>query len=96
MQSMGVKVLIATGVKAEHARQIALDTRILRQEHQKICGAVIEGPNICKIAMGYTETEQEFSFAPEYLAVLSRASMDERALLVDYLMKKNPSARCGN
>lgn len=30
---MGVKVVIATGVKAEDARQIALDTHILRKEH---------------------------------------------------------------
>ena len=57
---------------------------------------MIEGPNICKIAMGYTEADQGFIFAPEYLAVLCRASMEERALLVDYLMKKNPSMSFAN
>ena len=92
---MGVKVVIATGVKNENASKIALDTGILKKEHKKICGSVIEGPNLRKIAMG-TEDNHGYSITPEYLSVVCRANNDERALVVDYLMKKNPGLSCGN
>ena len=41
LQAMGVKVILATGVAEEEAREIALAVGILKKEHEKICGSVI-------------------------------------------------------
>lgn len=84
LQAMGVKVLLVTGVAEEDARHIALATGILRKEHEKICGAVISGSQLRKIAQGI-ETDLGFDITPEYLSVVYRASPDDRCTLVDYL-----------
>lgn len=49
LQAMGIKLIIATGVTEEEARETALECGILRKEHEKICGAVIEGAHLRRI-----------------------------------------------
>ena len=89
LQAMGVKIIIATGVTEEEARQTALDTGILRPEHAKICGAVIEGAHLRRIIQG-RESGLGFDITPEYLSVVYRARPEEREALVDYLSKVHP------
>lgn len=52
LQDMGIKVILATGIKAEDAKQIALRTGILSRDHQNICGSVIEGQDLRKLYYG--------------------------------------------
>ena len=92
---MGIKVILATGQKAEDAVKIALNTGILRKEHEKICGAVIDGSDLRQIHFG-KECNAGFMITPEYLSVVYRANMDDRALLVDYLTRQNPGKNCLN
>ncbi len=89
LQAMGVKVLLVTGVAEEDARNIALSTGILRKEHERICGSVISGSQLRKIASGI-QTDLGYDITPEYLSVVYRASPDDRCTLVDYLQKVHP------
>lgn len=49
---MGVKVVLSTGVSKQDATAIAIATGILREEHKNICGAVVSGKDLRKIARG--------------------------------------------
>jgi len=56
---MGIKVILATGIDKEQAKEIALECGILQPEHQHICGAVMEGRVLRKIYNGQ-QHETEF------------------------------------
>ena len=86
---MGVKVVLATGVDEASAREIALATGILKKEHEKICGAVIEGSHLRRIVQG-RDCGLGFDVTPEYLSVVYRARAEERATLIDFLSKFHP------
>lgn len=86
---MGVKVVLATGVDEAQAREIALATGILKKEHEKICGAVIEGSHLRRIVQG-RDCGLGFDLTPEYLSVVYRARAEERATLIDFLSKIHP------
>ena len=89
LQSMGIKVVLATGVAEDEARRIAIDSGILKPEHENICGAVIEGSHLRKLCQG-RPTGLQFDITPEYLSVVYRARAEERCMLVDYLSKVHP------
>ena len=95
LKLMGIKVILATGVKDEVARKIALRTGILAEKHQNICGALIHGKDLKKIYFG-ADSAQSFQITPEYLSVVCRASLDDRAMLVDYLSRFNPGRSSTN
>lgn len=59
LQDMGIKVVLATGIGEQEAKQIALECGILQKEHEAICGAVIEGSNLRKI---YNGQDTDFQF----------------------------------
>ena len=89
LQAMGVKVILATGVAEAEAREIALAVGILKKEHEKICGAVIEGSHLRKISQG-RDSGLGFDITPEYLSVVYRARAEERCILIDFLSKVHP------
>lgn len=95
LEAMGIKVVLATGVNEQDARQIALDVGILKPEHAKICGSVIEGSDLRKIYNG-RETNFGFDITPEYLSVVYRATAEDRCTLVDYLSKMHPGRITAN
>jgi len=92
---MGIKVILATGINEADARDIAIETGILKPEHAKICGAVIEGADLRKIYNG-RETNFGFDITPEYLSVVYRATAEDRSTLVDYLAKVHPGRITAN
>lgn len=92
---MGVKVVLAAGIQEAEARRIALETGILKKEHEKICGAVISGADLRKICTG-RQTSLGFDITPEYLSVVFKASPEERCMLIDYLSKLHPGRISNN
>lgn len=84
LQDMGIKVVLATGINEQDAREIAIETGILKPEHANICGAVMEGSDLRKIYNG-KDTSFKFDITPEYLSVVFRATAEDRCTLIDYL-----------
>lgn len=89
LQSMGVKVVLATGISEQAARKIGLETGILRPEHERVCGAVISGKDLQKIFDGQA-TSLNYDITPEYLSVVYGATKQNRETLIDYLSKSHP------
>lgn len=89
---MGIKVILATGIARSDAVKIAIETGILRPEHEKICGAVIEGSELRNIYNGRPRKghQDDFDITPEYLSVVYKATAEDRCTLVDYLAKVHP------
>ncbi len=86
---MGVKVVLATGISEQAARKIALETGILRPEHERVCGAVISGKDLQKIFDGQA-TSLNYDITPEYLSVVYGATKQNRETLIEYLSKSHP------
>lgn len=49
---MGVKLVLVAGIGEQDARRIALETGILKPEHENVCGAVVSGKDLQKIFNG--------------------------------------------
>ena len=91
LQNMGIKVILSTGIQRQDAVDIAIETGILKPEHEKICGAVIEGADIRSIYNGREAKNMNgFDITPEYLSVVYRATAEDRCALIDYLSKVHP------
>lgn len=95
LQDMGIKVILATGIKVKDARKIALRTGILEKKTEKICGALIEGSDLRKICSG-RDPKFGFTITPEYLSVVCRATQNDRSMLIDYLSNLHPARICDN
>ena len=54
-----------------------------------MCGSIISGSDLRKIFNGRA-TNLGYDITPEYLSVVYQASAEDRAILVDYLAKRNP------
>jgi len=89
LQAMGVKVVLASGISEAESRRIALETGILKKEHERICGAVISGSDLRKICTGRSSS-LGYDITPEYLSVVYKASAEERCLVIDFLSKLHP------
>ena len=92
LQDMGIKVILATGVpNYNDAVEIAIETGILKKEHEKICGAVLCGEDLRSIYNGRaTKSFENFDITPEYLSVVYKATSEDRCALIDYLAKMHP------
>jgi magnesium-transporting ATPase (P-type) len=89
LQAMGIKIVLGAGIGEEQARRIALETGILRPEHENICGAVVSGKDLQKIYNGQP-TNMNYEITPEYLSVVYGATKEHRAILIDFLTKAHP------
>lgn len=95
LQAMGVKLVLVAGIGEQDARRIALETGILKPEHENVCGAVVSGKDLQKIFNGQPSGLQ-FDITPEYLSVVYGASKQHRETLIDYLSKLHPGRSNAN
>ena len=87
---MGVKVILCTGINdKEKVVAKALEVGILKEQHRKVCGSVVDGKTLEAICRGY-DTGLQFDITPEYLSVIWGASNEQRAMLIEYLCKLHP------
>lgn len=53
LQTMGVKVILCGGISKRSSIELALQVGILKEEHKKVCGAVISGDTLQAICNGH-------------------------------------------